>query len=150
MGAEFADNATAVGGAAQTWRQLRFEVDGLRLVGVLEHSGLGFSFENVNHVYGADGSGEPIKVTQGRKKPGEVSIKVLPGTYAILSARITGRLFRYQVVNVGAGLEPTTTDQMLDCTLTGVEKGTNNDSGTPNDYTIKFTGRKVDLAKGSQ
>lgn len=141
------DQGTAVGGAAQTWRALRFEFDGLRIVGVLEHSGLGFTFEGVSHVYGADGSGEPIKITMGRLKPGEVTIKVLPGTYRALQPIIEGRLFDYQVVNVAAGVDPTTIDQLSGCTLTGVEKGTNNDQGTPNDYSIKFTGTKVRLGK---
>lgn len=140
----FLDNATATGSYAPDWKALRFEVliggvTAVRLVGVREQSGGGYAQEGVNHVYDASGSGLAAKITSGRQKPNEVTLKLDPVTYTnIWVPYVIGRLFGFKVTKVGAVLVASTSDLYEGCTDGGMDPESPND-GNPLAQTVKFT-----------
>jgi hypothetical protein len=83
--AGFSDNAYSAGDFTTEWTSSRFTItpiEGpgkdrpLKLSGVRAMSGMGFAREGVNLIFGADGSGRAVKITKGREKPNEISLKL--------------------------------------------------------------------------
>lgn len=142
----FVDNA-AVQGPAQDFRSCRFRLNTSRISGVREFTGGGYTWDNVNHVFDASGTGEPTKITLGVKKPGECTVTLDPYTWEnIVQPQVepiapgqVKRLFQWQVTKVGAGYTTTSTDQFIDCTSTGCEPVYGkSDDGTAVAYQWKF------------
>lgn len=85
MPAFFIDNAYSTGTFEPEWTSSRHTITPLegpfillpmQLSGVHELSGMGFAQEGVNLVFGSDGSGRAVKITKGREKPNEISMKL--------------------------------------------------------------------------
>lgn len=85
MGVGFLDNAFSTGDFTTEWTSARFTITPLegpsrnrplKLSGVREMSGMGFTTEGVVILYGSDGSGEGVKITKGREKPNEITLKL--------------------------------------------------------------------------
>ena len=81
----FTDNVFSTGNFTTEWTTSRFTIipiegpganQPMRLGGVREMSGMGFAREGVNLVFGSDGSGQAVKITKGREKPNEISLKL--------------------------------------------------------------------------
>jgi hypothetical protein len=158
-GTQFFDNASAVGGYAPSWVDVRLTiipkgknagVGPLRLRGGRELSGSGYSKEGVTHVYDASGTGEPAKITKGRMKPNEVSLTLDPESYRNGYLRYCAGpdadLFDFQVQTVGANGIPSTSKTYVDCTDTGLDDQTPND-GNPLQSLVKFMPRTINLPK---
>ncbi len=85
MAGSFNDNALSTGGFTTEGTSSRFTIiptEGpgankpIKFAGVREMSGMGFAQEGVNLVFGSDGSGQAVKITKGREKPNEISLKL--------------------------------------------------------------------------
>lgn len=143
----FADNSTATGGYAPSWTELRFEIvpkgiaAGLgarRIRGVREFTGGGYTIEGVTHVYDASGSGKPAKITRGRQKPNELTLKLDPETYRQHVAPLLAKgLIDLKLTLVGAAGVLSTTEVYEDCTDAGMDPVMPND-GNPIERTIKL------------
>jgi hypothetical protein len=147
----FVDNAIAAGGFAVEWNSSRhiitpkegpFILTPLQIMGVWGLSGMGFSIEGVGLIYAADGSGQAVKITKGREKPNEVSLKLDPLVYenvvknAVCPPGIR-YLFDFQVQHVDPSGLVTFSRSWSDCVVTGCDENTPED-GTPWDGTLKF------------
>ena len=146
----FADNVFSTGNFTTEWTTSRFTiipVEGpgvnqpMRLGGVREMSGMGFAREGVNLVFGSDGSGQAVKITVGREKPNEISLKldmlVFQNTVGPMVCPV-GRSYRFNFVYEQvdpAGLA-TFSRKWTDCVVTGGDT----DSPTDNEHTdtLKF------------
>jgi len=145
----FADNATAVGGYAPSWTEVRFTVTPARpvpgvgggpltLAGVREFSGGGYTQEGVNTVYASNGTGLAVKITRGRQKPNEVSLKLDPETYRNIWAKVAkAGLFNFQMQLISASGTTSSVETYEGCTDTGLEPQVPND-GSPVEKTVKF------------
>jgi hypothetical protein len=156
--AGFADSQVATGGYAVAWTSLRFSItplggpranQQLRLIGVRKMSGKGMTIEGVNLVWGADGSGQALKITEGRENPDEITIGLDPLTYANVvkpSVRnsVTGRkyLFNFAVQKVDASGTYTSTEVSYQCTMTGASDDTP-EGGDPHETQFKFKPTRV-------
>mgnify|MGYP003658567142 CR=1 FL=1 len=74
----------------------------MRLGGVREMSGMGFVREGVNVIYGSDGSGQVVKITIGREKPNEISLKldmlVFQNTVGPMVCPVGGKSYKFNFV----------------------------------------------------
>lgn len=147
----FADNALSTGDFTTEWRTSRFTiipVEGpgtnqpMRLSGVREMSGMGFAREGVNLVFGSDGSGQAVKITKGREKPNEISLKldmlVFQNTVGQMVCPVGGRSYKFNFVYEqvdGAGLA-SFSRKWTGCVVTGGDT----DSPSDNEHvdTLKF------------
>lgn len=148
------DNAVGTGDFAPDFKALRFEVTiggvtAVRLIGVREQSGGGYTVEGVTHVYDASGSGEPANITTGRRKPNEVTLKLDPTTYTnVWVPFVVGKKFDFKVTTVGAASIASTSDVYEACTDGGMEPENAND-GTPIARNVKFTATRFRPAGSS-
>jgi hypothetical protein len=85
MPPQFTDNSYSTGSFTTEWKTARFTITAIagpyknkpiKLGGVREMSGMGFTIEGVNILYGSDGTGLGVKITKGREKPNEISLKL--------------------------------------------------------------------------
>lgn len=147
----FADNVFSTGNFTTEWTTSRFTiipVEGpgtnqpMRLGGVREMSGMGFAREGVNLVFGSDGSGQAVKITKGREKPNEISLKldmvVFQNTVGPMVCPVGGKSYKFNFVYEqvdGAGLA-SFSRKWTGCVVTG------GDTDTPADNehadTLKF------------
>lgn len=131
--AGFDDNAATSGGFAVDWNSTRFILTPLsgpklktpmRLAGVYDVTGDGFTREGVNLVYAADGTGQARKITRGREKPDEISLVLDFDTYDsfvepnICPPGIT-RLFNFAIQVVDPAGIATRSRLWLQCATTG-------------------------------
>lgn len=156
--AGFADSSIATGGFAVAWTSLRFSLQllggpfagpPLRLVGVKTMSGLGVTIEGVNLVWGADGSGQALKITQGRENPDEITWGCDPDTLdTVILPRVrspqNGRkyLFNATVQKVDSAGVSTRSRVLYGCTLTGFSEETP-EGGDPHTYSFKFKPTRI-------
>lgn len=149
MPAAFSDNAFSTGNFTTEWTTARFTIvplEGpsanrpLKLSGVREMSGMGFTAEGVNILYGSDGTGEGVKITKGRVKPNEITLKL---DMLIFESTVgpsvcpTGRSpYRFNMIYQQvdpAGLA-TFTRKWTNCVRTGLDT----DSPSDNEHTDSF------------
>jgi hypothetical protein len=147
----FVDSAIAAGGFAMEWNQSRhiitpkegpFILTPLQIMGVWGLSGMGVSTEGVGLIYAADGSGQAQKITKGREKPNEVSLKLDPLTYEnVVKNAVYPVGFRYKFDYMVQHVDPsglaTFSRTWVDCVVTGCDENTPED-GSPWDVTLKF------------
>lgn len=108
MAQGFTDNAFSAGEFTTEWTSSRFTItptEGpgknkpLKLSGVREMSGMGFAREGVNLVFGSDGSGKAVKITKGREKPNEISLKldmlVFQNTVGPVICPVSGQSYKF-------------------------------------------------------
>lgn len=151
MPASFSDNVFSAGSFTTEWTSSRFVITPLegpsanrplRLSGVREMSGMGFAREGVNLVFGSDGSGRAVKITKGREKPNEISLKldmlIFENTIGPAVCPKGGNSYAFNFVyqQVDPAGVATFTRSWTRCVVTG------DDSDTPSDNehvdTLKF------------
>lgn len=147
----FSDNAYSTGEFTTEWTSSRHTItpiEGpgknkpLKLSGVRELSGMGFTQEGVNLQFGSDGSGQAVKITKGREKPNEISLKldmlVFENTVGAMICPKGGKKYRfnYTYQQIDPAGNATFTRSWTGCVVTG------NDTDTPSDNehvdTLKF------------
>lgn len=147
----FADNAFSVGTFTTEWNTSRHTIvptegpganQPIRLSGVIEMSGMGFTREGVNLVFGSDGSGRAMQITKGREKPNEISVKlnmsVANSTVAPVICPRGGTVYKFNYIyeQVDPAGVTSFSYKWTDCIVTG------SDSDTPSDNihadTLKF------------
>lgn len=148
----FADQGLADGDFAVDWNSCRFilvplqgllALQEIRLEGVWEISGDGYSREGVNLIWTADGTGVARKITTGREKPNEITLKMDPLTYeyvvkpAVSPPNARPRLFNFQIQVVDPVGVMTYSNKYLKCVDTGTDHNRPSD-GTPHDGSFKF------------
>lgn len=148
----FADQAVAAGGFAVDWNSCRFTITPLegpaagrplKLEGVWGISGQGFAREGVTLIWPADGTGVAKKVTYGREKPNEISLKLDPLTFHNVLERYVcppksrGYKFNFEIQHVDPAGVSTYSKRWTGCVTTG-DDGNNPEDGSPHDDTFKF------------
>lgn len=148
----FADQAVAAGGFAVDWNSCRFTItpteglfigQPLKLEGVWDISGMGFTREGVNLIWTADGTGIARKITKGREKPNEISLKLDPLTNqnvvmpAVSPPKLAPRKFNFEVQHVDPAGIVTFSKRFTGCITTGTD-AENPSDGTPHADTFKF------------
>lgn len=149
--AGFSDNAYSAGDFTTEWTSSRFTItptEGpgknkpLKLSGVREMSGMGFAQEGVNLVFGADGSGQAVKITKGREAPNEISLKldmlVFENTVGLVVCPRGGKKYRFNFTyqQIDPAGTATFSRSWTGCVVTGVDT----DSPADNEHvdTLKF------------
>ncbi len=147
----FLDNAFSVGDFTTEWTSSRHTITPLegpganrpiKLAGVRELSGMGFAREGVNLIFGSDGSGKAVKITKGREKPNEISLKldmlVFENTVGPMICPKSGKSYRfnYTYSQVDPAGVATFSRSWTDCVVTGGDT----DSPSDNEHvdTLKF------------
>lgn len=148
----FSDQSVAVGGFAVAWDSVRFTItptegpkknQRLTLAGVWGISGMGFAKEGVSLVYVADGTGIAKKITYGREKPNEISLKLDPLVFqnvvgpAVCPPKTRGYKFNFEVQHVDPAGAVTYSKRWTGCVTTG-DDANNPEDGSPHDDTFKF------------
>lgn len=150
MGTSFSDNALSTGTFTTEWTSSRhtitptegpFANKPIKLSGVRELSGMGFAQEGVNLLFGSDGSGQAVKITKGREKPNEISLKLdmlVAEFVALLAIAPPGKRYKFNYVyqQVDPAGTATFSRTWTGCVVTGGDT----DSPSDNEHvdTIKF------------
>lgn len=152
MPVSFDDNAFSTGAFATEWTTCRHTITAtegpfankpIRLSSVRELSGMGFAQEGVNLLFGSDGSGKAVKITKGREKPNEISMKLdmLVSENVVqpaIAPKDSGKKYRFNYVYQQVDPSGTTTfsRKWTSCIVTGVDT----DGPGDNEHvdTIKF------------
>jgi hypothetical protein len=152
----FTDNAYATGDFTTEWTTARWTIiplEGpsknkpLKLSGVREMSGMGFAAEGVNIIYGSDGSGQGVKITKGRIKPNEITLKmdmlVFQNTVGPAVAPTNGRAYRFNFTyqQVDPAGNATFTRQWFNCVRTGLDTDTPVDNEHADSFKFQPTRR---------
>lgn len=151
----FADNATVYSDHAENWNSKRYSITMLTgpargrtftLAGVQEMSGRGVAIENVTPVWAADGTGAPVKLTDGRENPNEVTMTIEKGTYDNIIRKyvIVGKgrnkrrySFDWHAQSVDGAGNAISTETIHKCKTTGWDYNEPND-GTLHNIPFKF------------
>lgn len=155
MALGFTDNAFSAGSFTAEWTSCRFTITPLegpranqpiKLSGVWELTGQGYTREGVNLVYTADGTGQASKITKGRENPNEMSMKLDPLVNEnILKPAVSppGRVYRFnftmQVVDPAGAA--TFTRSWTGCVPTGEDTETPGDNAMSDTFKFKPTRR---------
>lgn len=155
MPPNFTDNSFSSGNFTTEWTTARFTITvtdpsvgaaafrnrPIKLSGVRELSGMGFAVEGVNILYGSDGTGLGVKITKGREKPNEISLKLDMLVFQNLiepAACPRGKAYRFTFVyqQVDESGAQTFSRTWTDCVRTGADT----DSPSDNEHvdTFKF------------
>jgi hypothetical protein len=157
MPASFSDNAYSTGDFTTEWTSARFTITPLegpaknkplKLSGVREMSGMGFAAEGVNILYGSDGASEGVKITKGRIKPNEITLKldmlVFENTVGPMVCPIgrTPYKFNFTYQQVDPGGVATFTRKWVGCVRTGLDTDTPSDNEHTDSFKFQPTKRR--------
>ncbi len=135
----FTDNAFSTGDFTTEFTSSRFTItpiegpgknQPMKLSGVREMSGMGFAQEGVNLIFGSDGSGKAVKITKGREKPNEISLKldmlIFENTVGPMVCPKNGKKykFNFSYMQVDPAGTATFTRSWTGCTTTGADTDT--------------------------
>lgn len=148
----FADQGVAAGGFAVDWNCCRFRITPLEgpaankpllLMGVWGISGMGLAKEGVTLIWPADGTGVAKKITTGREKPNEISLKLDPATQRnvieryVVPPKTRGYKFNFEIQYVDPAGTNTFSRRWTGCVMTGVDSESA-EGGEPHADTFKF------------